>query len=61
MKALEAFIKPFEAPQRSVKMQLSEMNGSLRVNCPKSFYNICLYETDLSDINKLVAGIFRTS
>ena len=41
MKALKAFIKPFEAPQRSVKIknslkifisiQLSEMSGSLTV------------------------------
>ena len=41
MKALKAFIKPFEAPRRNVKkkfdsifisIQLSEMNGSLRVS-----------------------------
>ena len=41
MKALKAFIKPFEAPQRSVKikfnlnfisMQLPEMHGTGRVN-----------------------------
>ena len=37
LKALKALIKPFEAPQRSTKIkifisiQLSEMNGSLRV------------------------------
>ena len=40
MKALNAFIKPFEAPQRSVKIkfnlificaQLTEMHGTLRV------------------------------
>ena len=40
MKALKTFIKPFEAPQRSVKkkknlifisMQLSEMHGTGRV------------------------------
>ena len=41
MKALKAFIKPTEAPQRSVKLkfnlsfisiQLSEMQGTLKVN-----------------------------
>ena len=41
MKALKAFIKPIEAPQRSVKLkfnlisisvQLSEMHGTLKVN-----------------------------
>ena len=40
MKALKAFIKPFEAPQRSVKIkinlifisiQLSEMHGTLSI------------------------------
>ena len=38
MKALQASIKPFEAPQRNrkkriyISMQLSEMHGTLRMN-----------------------------
>ena len=30
-------------------------------NCPRSFYNTCLYETGLSDFHKLVVTILRTS
>ena len=46
MKALKAFIKPIEAPQRSGKLkfnlsfisiQLSEMHGTLKVNKVKNF------------------------
>ena len=49
MKALKAFLKPFEAPQRSVKIkiylifisiQLSEMNGMGRVKQTEDYYTI---------------------
>ena len=30
-------------------------------NCPRSFYNTCLYETGLSAFHKLVVSILRTS
>ena len=45
MKGLKAFIKPFEAPQRSAKIklnlifisiQLSQMRGTLRVICDEN-------------------------
>ena len=57
MKALKAFIKPFEAPQRRVKqkfnlifisMQLSEMHRTLRVN------RICANE-----LTSIPAGIIQ--
>ena len=47
MKAFKAFIKPFEAPQRSenktfnlifISIQLSEMHGSLRVKGSEVFF-----------------------
>ena len=31
------------------------------INCPRSLHNTCLYETGLSDFQKLVATILRTS
>ena len=49
MKALKAFLKPFEVPQRSVKIkiylifisiQLSEMNGMGRVKQTEDYYTI---------------------
>ena len=50
MKALKAFIKPFEAPQRSVKIkivlifmsiQLSELHVTLRINNVLTIVTFC--------------------
>ena len=65
MKALKAFLKPFEAPQRSVKIkiylifisiQLSEMNGMGRVKQTEDYYTII--RTRTSGVISIVSVIF---
>ena len=65
MKALKAFLKPFEAPQRSVKIkiylifisiQLSEMNGMGRVKQTEDYYTII--QTRTSGVILIVSVIF---
>ena len=65
MKALKAFLKPFEAPQRSVKIkiylifisiQLSEMNGMGRVKQTEDYYTII--RTRTSGVILIVSVIF---
>ena len=65
MKAFNAFIKLFEAPQRSVKIkiylifisiQLSEMNGMGRVKQTEDYYTII--RTRTSGVILIVSVIF---
>ena len=65
MKALKAFLKPFEAPQRSVKIkiylifisiQLSEMNEMGRVKQTEDYYTII--RTRTSGVILIVSVIF---
>ena len=65
MKALKAFLKPFEVPQRSVKIkiylifisiQLSEMNGMGRVKQTEDYYTII--RTRTSGVILIVSVIF---
>ena len=65
MKSLKAFLKPFEAPQRSVKIkiylifisiQLSEMNGMGRVKQTEDYYTII--RTRTSGVILIVSVIF---
>ena len=50
MKALKAFIKPFEAPRRSVKIKFIELIFSLHLGSGRALYAVLYAVTKLIEL-----------